>query len=187
MSIAIKLCLLVLLSTHGLISLYATEIDSDEFSVPATTQSFINASSTTISNDSVEYSTVPIGSSFMRHLAHELNEDIKLLDKMEKRGFGRAETITLGLISKQSQKPLKELAKERLKEKTPLKTMAERAGINYTELYPSVQAIKRDIEIKGESGLPDPVFEKLPEKEKPKKKEKKKKKTEPVEGEQKTL
>jgi hypothetical protein len=85
--------------------------------------------------------------------------EVKELSKYEKRGFGRAEIITLVLISKKSGKKMKEYGNERLKKGTPLRDMAQREGMDYDELYKKVYVIKGDIEARGDINLPPPVFE----------------------------
>jgi len=123
----------------------------------------------------VDVSTVPMGSPFFRHLAYDYDLDIKELIKFEKKGFGRAETITIVLISLSSGKPLKHYGKRRLKEKVPLKTLAKEANLHYPSLYKIVRQIKEELEEKGDRNLPPPVFE-SPKEEKAKDKEKKEKK-----------
>lgn len=112
----------------------------------------------------------------MRHLASQYNVDLHDLVKFEKRGFGRTETITLVLLSQATNKPLKEYAKERLKNKTPLRELSKQAGVDYQALYNVVQDIKNDIESMGDKNLPPPVFDKKPKDPEDIKKEKKLKK-----------
>lgn len=104
-------------------------------------------------------STAPIGSSFLRHFAYDFGFDLKELVKFEKRGFGRAEIITLALISMTTGKPLVDYGKRRLKENVTLKTIAEEASLDYPSLYQTVRTIKEDIEAEGDNNLPPPVFE----------------------------
>lgn len=110
-------------------------------------------------DESVKSSTHPIGSAFYRHLAYDFNVDLRDLYKFERRGFGRAEIITLVMISKSSGTVLKELGKRRLKADTALKTMAAEAGLDYDTLYRVVRVIKEGIEAKGDNNLPPPVLE----------------------------
>lgn len=122
-----------------------------------------------------EISTQPIGSPFFRHLAADYHLDLKELVKLEKRGFGRAETITLVLISSGTDKTFKDLAKRRLKEKISLEALANERGIDYNKLYLDVRKIKEQIEAKGDQNLPPPVFETPSPTPTPVPKEKKKK------------
>lgn len=110
----------------------------------------------------VQISSTPIGSPFFRHLAYDFNLDLEELVKFEKKGFGRAETVTLVLLSKTTGKPLKEFGKRRLKEDVTLKTMAEEASLDYATLYKVVGFVKEGIEAKGENNLPPPVFQSPP-------------------------
>lgn len=127
--------------------------------------------------EEVEISTLPIGSSFYRHLANDFNLDLKELVKFEKKGFGHTEIVTLVLISKSSGTVLKEYGKRRLKDQTLLKDFAAEAGLDYPTLYKSARAIKEGIEAKGDTLLPPPVYEATPlPAETPEKKSKKKKK-----------
>lgn len=106
----------------------------------------------------IELSTTPVGSAFVRHLAKESNQDVKVLAKMERLGFGRSEMVTLSLVSQKKGKSLRDLANERLKSPITLKTMAEREGFSYPELYAQARQLKKEIEKKGGENLPPPVF-----------------------------
>jgi hypothetical protein len=134
-------------------------------------------------------STHPIGSSYYRHLAADFDIDLHELIKFERKGFGRAEIVTLILISQQVNKPLKDLGNRRIKDQVLLKDLAKEAKLDYDSLYLTAREIKADIESRGDKNLPPPVFEKVkedPEKlrrekakeEKRKRKEEKKKKKE---------
>ncbi|MCB4755762.1 MAG: hypothetical protein LHV69_01785 [Elusimicrobia bacterium] len=114
----------------------------------------------------VKLSTNPIGSPFFRHLAFDRNLDLREVVKFEKKGFGRAETVTLILISSATGKPLKEYGKRRLKEKVTLRQFAEEAKLDYDALYRQARAIKEGIEAKGDKNLPPPVFDEKPKDEK---------------------
>ncbi|MBV9080289.1 MAG: hypothetical protein JO102_04125 [Elusimicrobia bacterium] len=109
-----------------------------------------------------EVSTMPIGSSFYRHLAFDFGLDLRDLVKLEKRGFGRNEVVTLVLISKATGTNVKEYAKRRLKDEVELKTLAAEAGLDYPTLMKNVTAVKEGIENKGDQDLPPPVFEPSP-------------------------
>jgi len=116
-------------------------------------------------------STQPIGSSYYRHLAFDMDWDLKKLVRYEKKGFGRAEIITLMLLSKITGAPLKDYGNRRLKKETTLKDMTEEAGLNYVTLYKIVRELKKGIESKGAKNLPPPIYNaKLDEDEKGKKK-----------------
>lgn len=130
--------------------------------------------------DDVEVSTNPIGSPFFRHLANQYNLELKELVKLEDRGFGRTETITLILISSATGKYFKDLAKRRLKEKIHLKDLAEEAQLNYGLISLQAQEIKTSIEAKGDRNLPPPVFATPSPTPAPVKKEKKDKKKKPT-------
>ncbi len=130
--------------------------------------------------DEPEISTNPIGSSFFRHLAADYNLDIKELVKLEDRGFGRAETITLVLISSATGTYFKDLVKRRLKDKILLRDLAVESNLDFNTLWTQAQSIKATIETKGDQNLPPPVFATpapTPEPEKKTKKEKKPKKS----------
>lgn len=106
-----------------------------------------------------EISSQPIGSAFFRHLAYDYHLDLQDLVKLEKRGFGRAETISLILISSATGTYFKDLAKRRLKEKILLRNLAAEANLNYETLQKEVIKIKTTIESKGDKNLPPPVFQ----------------------------
>ena len=130
-------------------------------------------------DDEPEPSTAPIGSSFYRHLAFQMNLDLKELEKFEKRGFGRSEIITLIFISHSTGVPLKDYGKRRLKDKVSLRDLAAEAKMDYDTLEKNVRTVKEAIEAQGDTLLPQPVFEvntvETEEKEKSKKKDKEKK------------
>lgn len=109
-----------------------------------------------------EVSTQPLGSSFYRHLAFDYGLDIRDLVKLERRGFGRGEVVTIVLVSKATGTSVKEFAKRRLKDKVPLKDLAAEAGLDYPTLLKNVRAIKEGIESKGDQNLPPPVYEPTP-------------------------
>lgn len=138
---------------------FAFSAEEEDSSLSVTTTTTVSFSSGTTS-DNVEYSTTPIGSPFMRHLAFKTGADLVLLSKMERRGFGHAETITLIKIAEHSKKPLKELAKVRLKDNPTLRSMAEKEGMNYDVVYAESRELKGQIESLGDQQLPPPVFEK---------------------------
>jgi hypothetical protein len=110
----------------------------------------------------VDVSTAPIGSPFLRHYAYDYNLDLKTLVKFEKRGFGRTEIITLALISEKTGKPMKEYGKRRIKDHVPIRTLAQEAGMDYSELHKKARQIKTEIEAKGDKNLPPPVFLDIP-------------------------
>jgi len=112
--------------------------------------------------DEVQLSTTPIGSAFYRHLAHDRNIDLHELEKFERKGFGRAEIVTLVLISTATGKPLKEYGNRRLKDKVLLRDLAKESGLDYQTLFQKARAIKEEIEARGDKNLPPPVFEKVP-------------------------
>lgn len=107
-------------------------------------------------------STGPIGGAFYRHLAHDFGLDIRELVKLERRGFGRGEVVTIVLISKATGTGFKDYAKRRLKDKVLLKDLAAEAGLDYPTLLKNVRAIKEGIEAKGDAHLPPPVYEPSP-------------------------
>ena len=109
-----------------------------------------------------EPSTMPIGSAFYRHLAFDFGLDIRDLVKLERRGFGRGEVVTLVIIAKTTGTPVKEYAKRRLKDKVGLKELASEAGLDYPTLLKTVRAVKEGIESKGEENLPPAVYEPSP-------------------------
>lgn len=128
--------------------------------------------------DEPEISTNPIGSPFFRHLAADYQLDIKELVKLEDRGFGRAETVTLILISSATGTYFKDLAKRRLKDKILLKDLAAESNQDFNSIWNQAQSIKTAIESRGDQNLPPPVYatpSPTPEPEKKPKKEKKKK------------
>jgi hypothetical protein len=110
----------------------------------------------------VNVSTQPLGSPFYRHLAFDFGLDIHDVAKLERRGFGRGETVTLVLISKATGVSFKEYAKRRLKDQVSLKDLAAEAKLDYPTLLKSVRTIKEGIESKGDQNLPPPVFEPSP-------------------------
>lgn len=112
--------------------------------------------------EDVKVSTHPIGSPFYRHLAFDYNIDLRELVKFEKKGFGRTEIVTLILISTHTKIPLKDYGNKRLKDKVKLRTLAEEAKMDYDALYKQARTIKEQIEEKGDSQLPPPVFEPQP-------------------------
>lgn len=77
----------------------------------------------------------------------------------EKRGFTRTEMISLVLLSQSSGKTIKEMAKRRIKDKILLKDLAKEAQVDFEQLYSKARSIKSDIELRGESNLPPPIFE----------------------------
>jgi hypothetical protein len=125
-------------------------------------------------------STLPIGSPFYRHLAFDFGLDIRDLVKLERRGFGRGEVVTLVLIAKSTSTTVKDLARRRLKDQVPLKDLAAETGLDYPTLLKNVRAIKEGIESKGEQNLPPPVFEPSPTPTPPKKRKKGKESASPV-------
>jgi hypothetical protein len=114
-------------------------------------------------DDSLAVSTTPIGSPFLRHFAYDYNFDLHELIKFERKGFGRAEIITIALIAQKTGLPIKSYGKRRLNEKVSLRQLAEEAQMNYEELYDKAQTIKAAVEAKGDQNLPPPVFDKKPE------------------------
>lgn len=109
-----------------------------------------------------EVSTQPLGSPFFRHLAFDFGLDIRDMVKLERRGFGRTETVAIVLISKATGTNFKEYAKRRLKDQVLLKDLADEAKLDYTTLMKNAKAIKEGIEAKGDQNLPPPVFEASP-------------------------
>lgn len=109
-----------------------------------------------------EVSTQPLGSPFFRHLAFDFGLDIHDVVKLERRGFGRTETVAIVLISKSTGTGFKEYAKRRLKDKVLLKDLADEAKLDYPTLMKNAKAIKEGIEAKGDQNLPPPVFEASP-------------------------
>ena len=109
-----------------------------------------------------EVSTQPLGSPFFRHLAFDFGLDIRDMVKLERRGFGRTETVAIVLISKATGTNFKEYAKRRLKDKVLLKDLADEAKLDYPTLMKNAKAIKEGIEAKGDQNLPPPVFEASP-------------------------
>ncbi len=107
-------------------------------------------------------STAPIGSSFYRHVAYDFNLDLRELVKLEKRGFGRGELVTLVLISSTTGTSVKDYAKRRIKDKVLLKDLAREAGLDYPTLQKRAQVIKLDIEARPDETLPPPLFEPTP-------------------------
>jgi hypothetical protein len=108
-------------------------------------------------------STDPIGSPFYRHLAHETNLDLRELAKLELKGFGRTETVTLVLLSKATGAPIKDYANRRLgdidgKKAVTLENLTKEAGLDYPTLYKNAQAVKEGIESKGDRNLPAPMY-----------------------------
>jgi hypothetical protein len=112
--------------------------------------------------DEVDLSTQPIGSSFYRHLAFDFGLDIRDLVKLERRGFGHNEVVTIVLLSKATGTSVKDYAKRRLKDEVLLKDLAAEAGLDYPTLLKNARAIKEGIESKGDMNLPPPVFEASP-------------------------
>lgn len=104
-------------------------------------------------------STQPIGSPYYRHLAQEMNMDLRELVRYEKRGFGRSEIVMLIYISSATGKPLKEYGQRRLKEKVTLRDLAAEAHLDYEDLLKRAQGIKKRIEFLGAEMLPPPVYE----------------------------
>jgi hypothetical protein len=100
--------------------------------------------------------------------------DLKDLVKLEKRGFGRVETVSLILISSATGKYFKDLAKRRLKEKISLRDLAAEAKLDYNAIHSRAQEIKLTLEAKGDRTLPPPVFETPSPTPAPKEKKKKK-------------
>ena len=109
-----------------------------------------------------EVSTQPLGSPYYRHLAFDFNLDLQDLVKLEKRGFGRNEVVTIILISKATGTSFKDYAKRRLKDKVLLKVLAAEAQLDYATLIKNTTAIKEGIEAKGDKNLPPPQFEPTP-------------------------
>ena len=107
-------------------------------------------------------STGPIGGAFYRHLAFDFGLELRDLVKLERRGFGRGEVVTIVLISKATGTSFREYAKRRLKDEVLLKDLAVEAGLDYDTLQKNVKAIKEGIEAKGDVNLPPPVFEASP-------------------------
>ena len=110
------------------------------------------------SKSDVEQSTTPLGSYYYRHLAFDFGQDMNKLVRYEERGFGRAEILTLILLSKITGAPLKDYGNRRLKMDKSLKELTEEAGLHYVTLYKTVAAIKTSLEEKGDSNLPPPVY-----------------------------
>jgi hypothetical protein len=109
-------------------------------------------------DDEPKVSTAPIGSPFFRHLANDFSLDIHDVALFEKKGFGRAETVTIVLISSVTGNSLKSYGRRRLKERVPLEQLAREAGLDYPTLLRVATIIKQGIESKGENNLPPPVF-----------------------------
>lgn len=126
-----------------------------------------------------EISTAPLGSPFFRHLAFDYNLDIRDLVRLERRGFGRGESVALVLIAKSTTTTVRELARRRLRDKTSLADLAKEMNLDYPTLRRNVEAIKEGIEAKGDQNLPAPVFEPTPTPAPPKKKKRKKGDPEP--------
>ncbi len=114
----------------------------------------------------VNISTTPLGSPFLRHLAHDYKMNLRDLIKFERRGFARTEIISIALIAEKTGKPLKEYGKRRIKNKVLLRDLAQEAGMDYSALYRKSREIKAAVEAKGAENLPPPVFEEKPKNEK---------------------
>ena len=110
-------------------------------------------------DDDVTVSTAPIGSAFYRHLAFDMNHDLKKLVRYERRGFGRAEILTLLVVSKVSGVPLKDMGERRLRKEASLEDLVQEAGLDYVTVYKIVRVLKEAIEAKGMAHLPPPVYE----------------------------
>ncbi len=106
-----------------------------------------------------EISTQPIGSPYYRHLAQDMNQDLRQLVKFEKKGFGRSEIVALIIISSTTGKPLKGYGNRRLKDKVTLQQLADEAHIDYAQLMTESKRVKELIEAKGDKNLPPALYE----------------------------
>ena len=71
--------------------------------------------------------------------------------------------MTLVLISEISGVKINELGRRRIRDKVPLKVLAEEAGLDYVTLYKTVQVLKKALEEKGDKNLPPPLYPKKKE------------------------
>ena len=106
-----------------------------------------------------DISTQPIGSPFYRHLAQELNLDLRQLVKFEKNGVGRSEIVALIMISSSTGKPLRDYGNRRLKTNVTLEELAAEAHIDHAKLISEARGVKEQIEAMGETDLPPPLYE----------------------------
>ena len=103
-------------------------------------------------------STQPIGSPFFRHLAVEMNQDLKELHKFEKAGYGRVEIITLLLLSQSTGLKLEEYANLRIKDRKSLRQLTADAKLDYGTIHQQARNLKEKIEAMGANNLPPPIF-----------------------------
>src|SRR5262249_54846231 len=84
-----------------------------------------------VSEEEPAVSTQPIGTPFYRHLAWDMNVDLRELVKFERHGFGRAEIVTIVLLSKTTGAALKDYGRRRVRDRTLLRDLTIEAGLDY--------------------------------------------------------
>ena len=96
--------------------------------------------------DAVEVSTAPVSAeAFSVEAARHLNVPMEKVRDLRHRGFGKTEVLSFFAISSASKKPWDQLVKER-ERGTPLRRLAEEAGLDYNALFEKSRSLKKEIE-----------------------------------------
>jgi hypothetical protein len=82
---------------------------------------------------------------FTKELAQRVDWPLDKLEKIERKGFGRTEMISLVAIARKSRKSWDRLVKDRDKG-VPLRSLAEEAGLVYLDVFRNSQKLKTEID-----------------------------------------
>lgn len=105
----------------------------------------------------IDSSTEPLRktpTTFARRLAQKADWPLEKIEKLERKGYGRTEIISLIEIARRSPKTWDDLVKERDKGKK-MRELAEEAALNYNEVFRRAQKLRDEINAEVEGQLPD--------------------------------